>query len=318
MKDRVKYYIVSSILAGMALYAVGMLATGWREIAASISAFSLAQWDVVLGLSLLNYAMRYARWHWYLRKLGHAVPALAGLASYVAGFAFTTTPGKVGEAGRSIYLRRYGVQYTDTFAALFAERYMDLLVMVVLAVPIAFTFAESWWLILGSVVLAGAFFTAVHDVRLAAFLKRKAQSSATPLRWLAGHSTFFQTASGRLLRSRYLAGGFGIGLVAWTAEAVGFYLILGYQAAGVLLPAAVGIYAISMLAGAVSFLPGGLGSTEAAMAGLLVLVGVDPAVAVGSTIVCRIATLWFAVALGLCALIVLELTGTRARPACNG
>jgi uncharacterized membrane protein YbhN (UPF0104 family) len=82
MKDRVKYYIVSSILAGMALYAVGMLATGWREIAASISAFSLAQWDVVLGLSLLNYAMRYARWHWYLRKLGHAVPALAGLASY--------------------------------------------------------------------------------------------------------------------------------------------------------------------------------------------------------------------------------------------
>ncbi len=79
-----------------------------------------------------------------------------------------------------------------------------------------------------------------------------------------------------------------------------------------------GIYAISMLACARSFLPGGLGSTEIAMGGLLVLIGTEPTAAMGSTIVCRVATLWFAVVLGLAVLGGHELMGARVRNACSG
>ncbi len=41
--------------------------------------------------------------------------------------------------------------------------------------------------------------------------------------------------------------------------------------------------------------------------GLLVLVGVDEPVAVSAVLICRIATLWFAVAIGLVAALELEL-----------
>ena len=61
------------------------------------------------------------------------------------------------------------------------------------------------------------------------------------------------------------------------------------------------VYALAMLAGALSFLPGGLGGAEAVMVAALTLKGVDQPSAVAATIIIRLATLWFAVALGLLA-----------------
>ena len=52
---------------------------------------------------------------------------------YLSGFAFTVSPAKAGEAVRSLYLRSYGVTYSQSIAALFVERLQDLLAMVLLA-----------------------------------------------------------------------------------------------------------------------------------------------------------------------------------------
>jgi uncharacterized protein (TIRG00374 family) len=62
------------------------------------------------------------------------------------------------------------------------------------------------------------------------------------------------------------------------------------------------IFAFAMMVGAISVLPGGLGSTEATMIGLLVTQHVGFDVAVVATAVVRVTTLWFAVSLGLLAL----------------
>ena len=61
------------------------------------------------------------------------------------------------------------------------------------------------------------------------------------------------------------------------------------------------IYAATTIAGALSFLPGGLGVTEGAMTLLLVrsAAQIDQATALDATLLTRLATLWFAVALGL-------------------
>ena len=57
-----------------------------------------------------------------------------------------------------------------------------------------------------------------------------------------------------------------------------------------------------MLAGALSFLPGGLGGAEAIMISLLVLKGMTMPAAIAATVFIRLATLWFAVLIGLLAL----------------
>jgi uncharacterized protein (TIRG00374 family) len=113
-------------------------------------------------------------------------------------------------------------------------------------------------------------------------------------------------SSEALLSPKMLVGGVILGLVAWGAEGIGFYLIvraLEFEAA---VPAAIGVYAAGMLIGALSFIPGGLGSTEAAMVLMLSLLGMGVSSAIAATIVCRVATLWFAVALGFCAFAAVE------------
>ena len=65
---------------------------------------------------------------------------------------------------------------------------------------------------------------------------------------------------------------------------------------------AIFVYAIAMLAGALSFMPGGLGGAEAVMVSLLILKGMPSADAIAATILIRLATLWFAVGIGIYAL----------------
>jgi uncharacterized protein (TIRG00374 family) len=66
------------------------------------------------------------------------------------------------------------------------------------------------------------------------------------------------------------------------------------------------IYAGTTIAGALSFLPGGLGVTEGAMTVALVegAAKLDPSAAVAATLLTRLATLWFAVVIGVVLLAV--------------
>ena len=59
------------------------------------------------------------------------------------------------------------------------------------------------------------------------------------------------------------------------------------------------IYSLTTIAGALSFLPGGLGVTEGAMTVALVHEHIGKATAVAATLLTRLATLWFAVLLGV-------------------
>lgn len=78
------------------------------------------------------------------------------------------------------------------------------------------------------------------------------------------------------------------------------WLLLDWLGAQISLPTATAIFLVAILSGALSGLPGGLGGTEATAVALLVLQGVPATLAVLATAVIRVATLWFAVALGFC------------------
>jgi uncharacterized protein (TIRG00374 family) len=106
-------------------------------------------------------------------------------------------------------------------------------------------------------------------------------------------------AARRLLRPATLCSGFVLGLLAWGLEGVGLgFLSSMFPGPQLALGTAIGIYAIAVLAGAVSLLPGGLGSTETVMVALLAAQGFALTEAVIVTLACRLVTLWLAVGLG--------------------
>ncbi len=108
--------------------------------------------------------------------------------------------------------------------------------------------------------------------------------------------------SGRCFRLPMLLYGIVLGLLAWGAEGLAFYYIMHVLGSDLSLSTALFIYAFSILVGALSFLPGGLGGFEVTMVTLLILNHVAQPQAVAATVLIRLVTLWFAVALGVIAL----------------
>lgn len=272
----------------------------------------LRSWDIVLlaaVLSLLNYVFRALRWRTYLRKLGHSLPRGFVALTYVAGFAYTLSPGKVGEMVRARYYLPLGVPLTDVAAAFFAERLLDLVAMVVLS-ALMFS-ADSRY---APAIISAAGLVVVVLVMLAIVPWPKLAAQARSWEWLpralrapvAGGLAAL-VATRPLLRPGILAWGFLGGVIAWGLEGAGLGL-LGSIYSGVHLPlqTAVGIYGVAVLIGGLSLLPGGLGSTEAVMTALLIAHGFPISKALLLTLTCRLVTLWFAVCLGWIAVLLLR------------
>jgi uncharacterized membrane protein YbhN (UPF0104 family) len=272
----------------------------------------LRSWDLVAvaaALSLLNYALRVFRWRSYLARLGHPVPARFAALTFTAGFAYTLSPGKVGEMVRARYYLPLGVPLAAVTAAFFAERLMDLVAMIVLA---ALLFAGSLryeGAIVSAAALVAAVLAALALIPWIAFgdVVRSWSRIPAPLRAMALGLAAALAATRPLLRPAPLLLGLAVGLSAWGLEGLGFG-VLSSMVAGVHvdMTSAVGIYAVAVLVGGLSFLPGGLGSTEAVMTTLLVSRGYAVPDALLVTLVCRLVTLWLAVCLGWVAVLVLR------------
>lgn len=313
-----KRALVAMAGLGMLGYLAVALAADYPALVRAMTALGWGGTALVLGLSTLNYLLRFARWHWYLGDLGHALPWGHHLLVYLGGFLFTVSPAKAGEAVRGLYLRDRGVRYSDTFAALFVERLLDFLAYALLATLIVFQHAEyRLFLALVFAVACGLLLATGHPA-LPAWLDRLAASSSPLLAKLFGLGASLLRASRQMLRPRLLIPGLLIGLVAWGAEGVGFHLICASLELPVPVMTATSIYAVAGLAGAaVFFMPGGIGGMEAVMTALLVALGAPLPLALIATLLCRLATLWFAVLLGALATAVLELQTIRpaTRPA---
>ena len=247
------------------------------------------------SLCLLSYGLRGLRWRFWMAHYGRHFGLLQGLRLYLAGYAFTPTPGNVGEAVRGLVLAREPLSARQSLAIFGAERLADLLCLLLLCLPAA---AWAWeqgvvqrmpgwavWLLLGGAVAA----------MLAAVALFKFRHGALRLPgWLQEAWT--------CLRLRPLAW-FSLTLAAWVAQGVAVWLICNDMGFSLGLATATGFYAVAMVGGALSALPAGLGGTEAVLTGLLVAHGAGAGSALGMTVVVRLLTLWLAVAIGLLALL---------------
>ena len=110
----------------------------------------------------------------------------------------------------------------------------------------------------------------------------------------------------RLAAPRVMAVGMVLGILAWFSEGVALWVVLQGLGADISLLRALPIYAAATLVGAVTTLPGGLIGTEGSMVALLQQSGMAKGIASGGTLVVRLITLWFAVAVGVAALALLH------------
>ena len=300
----------------------------YGDLPSVFAAFQAFDWRLApaaLALTLVNYGLRYVKWRYYLGLIGagHTSERVSAL-TFLSGLSMVLTPAKIGEWLKSYLLRDLaGVPVSRSAPVVLAERLTDGIAMVLLAVAGLIVYDVGREIVAGiSLVLIAILVVSQHKRMSGAIIR-----VLTLLPWLRRKVNELETLreSSRLLFSiRSLAVAIGLGVISWGAECVAFFLILvglGLTPSPSLLLQATFILAVANLVGAVSMLPGGLAAAEGSIAGLLVLLKVTQTatVAAAATLLIRLATLWFGVAVGAVALVLVgRLTRLSTIPAGPG
>jgi uncharacterized protein (TIRG00374 family) len=274
---------VVSVYAGATLW-IGR--GGWELAFAAISVRDIL---TVVGLVLIGFILRVGRWRYYIRVLHWDVPLLPSLIAFVASIAFTATPAKSGELAKALLLRsRYKISLSQGAGVLLIERLGDLFAVVVLAIGGLTLFIDLSSYVLTSVILIGGvvFLAAISRVVLG-------HAQAIPrLRALSLKMINMLDAVQQLLRPMPLAIGGSVAVVAWSCEALAFHFLIGRLNIHSSILISFSIYGLSTLAGALSMLPGGLGSFEAVMAFLLTRLAVPASAATIAVAIFRLCAFW--------------------------
>lgn len=294
--------LILSIVTAAGGYLAFSLWGGWQDVIDAFVHIGLLGTLIALLLSLVNYGLRFIRWQIYLSKLGHRIAWLPSLRIYLSGFALTTTPGKAGEAFRGVLLKQRNVPFPATFAALISERLSDLVAIVLLTLVGLSEYPQARGMVFVGVLGIAIVLACISSRTVLNYAHQWAHARTGKLCKLLTQLVHLLREARRCHTPRLLLLATLISIVSWGAEAVAFYLVLEWLGADISFSFAIFVYAISMLAGALSFLPGGLGGAEAIMISLLVLKGMAMPAAIAATVFIRLATLWFAVLIGLLAL----------------
>ncbi len=291
--------LVIAALASAVVSALLVALGDGPEVADALRGFEplTLQWMLLLGAA--SFVVRAVRWGALMRVAGYPVRTTEALYLHISGQAMGVTPGRVGEIVKPWLARESaGMPMTRGVTLVFAERVADLIAVCVLALGGLSALGGTTWVlatgiavvVVGTALAGSGWFhgLALRAVRSRERARKREASAETIVNTLAS-----------ALHLRVLAWSVPASVLAWGLEGVGFALCLrafGFDTLGML--AGISVYAVATIAGAFSFLPGGIGLTEASMAGVLVAAGMPVAAASGATLIARVATLWWSVALG--------------------
>ena len=290
--------VVLAVLVFAALVGYG----DFWEMVQRLAHFPVTHLIAALALALLNYLLRFFRWAYYLRVLKISAPVAVGGLVFLSGLAMSITPGKAGELLKSYLLRdRAGVPVSVSAPVVVMERITDVVSVVLLGlVGLALLPLPVVLALLAALFISGGALMVVAS-------RHSGRLLGLPLlrRWKSSLETSHQGL--RLLTvPRVVAIAVALGAVAWFCEGLAFWVILQGLDADQSLGRAVSIYAAATLVGAVSAMPGGLVGTEGSMVALLQNSGIARGPASAGTLLVRLVTLWFAIAIGLMALVCLN------------
>ena len=290
---------------GLLIYIAFALFSDARALSEALTAWPWAWLPVVIALTLVNYLLRLFKWHWYLRLLDVPIDFRDSTRIFGVGMLMVMTPGKAGEFLKSFMVRKVaGTPMSVTAPAVLAERITDGIAMLLLAGVGLYLFPNP--LARGVAITASIGFLAfivIMQIRPLALWFLALGAKIPVVRKFAGLLGQFYESSYTIFRLRNLLISIGVGIVSWAAEGVAYFVVLmgfGVEATAQNIGAAIFIFCISVVIGAVVASPGGLGGVEAGLTGFSIqILGLTTTTATAAALLIRFCTLWFGVLIGV-------------------
>ncbi len=289
----------------ISLGAAGLLYLGftvYANIDGVLAAFEQFNWmwlPLLLLLSMLNYVSRFFKWDYYLSVIGVEIKKTDSFFIFMSGLIMSVTPGKMGELLKSYLVKEVsGAPVSKTFPVMFAERITDFISLIFI------TLIGAYYYNFGRdvVIAVGLFFAVLVVVLSNKKIALPVIAQLEKIKFLKKHLVSIHNAyesSYLMLRPLPLVYMTLLSVVSWSFECLGYHIILIKFNIDVSLLWAAFSYGFAIIVGAITMLPGGLGVTEGSLTFMLVNNNFPKNIAVASTFIVRIVTLWFAIFVGV-------------------
>jgi glycosyltransferase 2 family protein len=308
--NKYKKKILISIAFGAIVYLAFSIYADFEKLLTAFGSFNWLWLPLILSLSFLNYVFRFFKWHYYINILDIKLSFKTSFLIFLSALTMSVTPGKLGEVLKSYLLKEEnGTPISKSAPILLAERITDFISIVMLCLigSYYFDYGKTIVIIVGLVFILTIILLGSRTISLKIigffenfkFLKKHIEKVHTSY-----ESIYLMVKIKPLLIAT------AISLLSWFFECIGFYIVINVFSSTsnieVSLLSATFIYAFSTLVGAIAMLPGGVGVTEASLTGLLILSNIPKDISVASTIIIRLATLWFAVLVGIISVLIFQ------------
>lgn len=284
------------------VFYIGFIAySDFSKFSSNISQFKFEFLPIILGLSFASYFMMGIRQKILLKRLGIELEIKESLLLYFSGLSMSVTPGGVGEAIKSYYLKKkYGHSVSKTFPLVFIERFHDLAVVISVIVFTLIFLQISEVIIIVSIIIPLIIIAYILVrikklfVKTINFFKRIKKLEKVFDNISKSYDGMYE-----MLDPKTTIKVWAIGIVSQVFFALSIYSIfLAFnQDFGFIFTTEV-VYS-SILFGAISLLPGGVGLTEISTVNFLTDKGMEISLATSIVIMSRLATIWFSTIMGL-------------------
>ena len=247
------------------------------------------------------------KWHFLLKNCEIDIPLTKSILVFLSGTAFEITPGQIGALMKSQILKTiYNIPRTKTAPIVLVEKVYDLIGAILASIiGIIILGVYPHLIVIAILVLAVIFFFMYYRPASELFFKRITKTKFFS-KYIENISEFYAITQ-KSTNVKVATICILLAVTYWfIISAAAYYVLIGFDINILDYLKVLAIYATSILLGAISFIPAGIGITEGSIVGLFTLNGIDVSMALILSVMIRVLTLWYSVSVGF---ISLKFTG---------
>ena len=299
--------IIWVVIASVGLYGVFLFFSDFNIISKQISNFKYEFLPLILLLVSISWTPLLVRWQILLKKNDINIPIKKSFLLFLCGMSMSITPGHVGELIKSQLMKTiYNIPRTKTAPIIFVEKFYDLTGAIIASIIGIIILGMDTSLILISVSILIVIIFLIYYRPIFEFILKRVTKTKFFSKYSENISDSYEIVRNSTT-PQISSISFGLSVLYWIIISVAVHFILlsfGIESISIL--KTISIYSSSVIIGAISFIPGGLGITEGSLIGLFSLEGIDISLALILSVMIRILTMWYSVSIGF---ICLKFTG---------
>ena len=300
---KLEHGLILVFIATVGIYATFLFISDIDIILEKISEFKLDFLPIILLLTSASWIPLFIKWHILLKNSKIDIPLRKSIAVFLSGPIFEITPGQIGILMKSQILKTgSNISRTKTIPIILSEKLYDVIgAIIVSIIGIIILELNPVLIIIAISALAVIFFFMYYNPASEMFFKQITKTKFFS-KYVDNISEFYETIK-KSTNVKIAGICILLSLTYWVIiSAAAYYTLIAFNINVLDYLEIFAIYTTSILLGAVTFIPGGIGITEGSIAGLFALNGINVSTALIVSIMIRILTLWYSVGIGFIAL----------------